>query len=86
MSEEHKKHHIHFFVDGEQYQTEDPTLTPNYIISHYAEGNPATSYLKLIKPKEQSFQGRGEEVIKIHDGYSFQIIILGPTTVSFCKS
>ena len=80
---EKAKKEIHFSVDDEPYVTKDATLTPNYIIKHYAEIDPATCYLVRIKKKEnQSFQDKGEKTITVKEKDRFQIILLAPATVS----
>jgi hypothetical protein len=77
------QHEIHFFVDGEPYETDQRDWTPNEIIKHFGEKDPATHYLVRIEGHQRiSYQGKGEESIKIHDGERFQIVSTGPTPVS----
>lgn len=78
-------HPIEFVLDGERETTEDKTLTPNFIISHFAKKDPATNYLVQIKAngkEKESYQGHGEATIHIHEGMRFHIISTGPTPVS----
>jgi len=78
-------HEIHFKVDGEQFETHERELTPNEIIRRFAEKDPATHYLVQIKGHERiSYQGNGDEPIKLHDDMRFQTISTGPTPVSAC--
>jgi hypothetical protein len=84
MNTEHKKHLTHFKVDGEPYQTEDNTLKPNFIISHFAEMDPANHYLVRIKKgvEKESFKDEGDKDIKIHEGDCFIVVPTGATPVS----
>lgn len=83
------KHHeqeIHFIVDGEEYETTKGKLTPNEIIREFGKRDPSTNYLLEINGNHKvSFQGKGDEEIKMHDGMSFQIVSIGPTPVSDCN-
>lgn len=79
------KHHrvIHFSVDGEPEETIRPVWTPNEIITKFGGKDPKDHYLVEIKGHERiSFEGKGEEPIKLHEGERFQIIATGPTPVS----
>ncbi len=84
--EEALHHHreIHFTVDGEPEETEQRMMTADEIIRVFGRKDPATNYLVRIEGghREESYQNRGNEPIKLHNGMSFQIISLGPTTVS----
>src|SRR6185437_11791314 len=74
---------IHFTVDGEEYETTKRELTPNEIIREFGKKDPASNYLVEIKGHHKiSFQGKGDEKIKMHDGMHFQIVSTGPTPVS----
>ena len=76
-------HEIHFTVDGEPCETHERELTPNQIIRQFAGKDPATHYLVQIEGHRRiSFQGKGDEPIKMHDGMKFQVISTGPTPVS----
>jgi hypothetical protein len=80
----HGHHHeIHFFVDGERHETHHHEMTPNHIIREFAHKDPATHYLVRIEGHHRtSYQGNGEEPIKLHNGERFQVISTGPTPVS----
>jgi len=76
-------HEIHFSVDGERYETRERELTPNEIIRRFAQKDPATHYLVQIEGHRRiSYEGKGDEPIKMHDGMRFQVISTGPTPVS----
>lgn len=76
-------HEIHFFVDGEPHETDQRDWTPNQIIREFGEKDPATHYLVRIEGHDRiSYQGKGDDPIKIHDGERFQIVSTGPTPVS----
>ncbi len=77
-------HEIHFTVDGEPCETKRHEMTPDEIIREYGGKDPATNYLVQIKKggENVSYQGKGGEVIKLHNGMQFQIISTGPTPVS----
>lgn len=80
---EHRHHEVDFTVDGEDYKTTEREMTPNQIIREYGKKDPATNYLVIIQGKhKESFQGRGDEKIKIHEHEAFQIVSTGPTPVS----
>jgi hypothetical protein len=79
------EHHreIHFTVDGEEYETTKRELTPNEIIREFGKKDPATNYLVEIKGDHKiSFQGKGDEEIKMQDCMNFQVVSTGPTPVS----
>ena len=79
----HHPHVIHFTLDGEEQETRDRQLTPNQIISEFGKQDPTTNYLVEIKGTHKvSFQGKGDDEIKLHDGMNFQIISTGPKPVS----
>lgn len=79
----HHHHEIHFFVDGEPYETDQREWTPNEIIKTFGDKDPATHYLVRIEGHHRhSYEGKGNEPIKIHDGEKFQIVSTGPTPVS----
>ena len=80
---EHHHREIRFTVDGEDYETTKRELTPNEIIREFGKKDPATNYLVEIKgDRKISFQGKGDEEIKMHDCMNFQIVSTGPTPVS----
>jgi len=80
-AEEHRE--IHFAVDGEPHKTDKRDLTPDEIIRKYGERDPAKKYLvQIVGGQKESYQGKGEIPIKMHDGMRFQIICVGPMTVS----
>ncbi len=80
----HQQHEIHFTVDGEPEETKRHEMTPNEIIIEYGHKDPATSYLVRIEHghKEESYEGKGNEPIRLHNGMKFQIISIGPMPVS----
>jgi hypothetical protein len=79
----HHHHVIHFSVDGEEFETQQREWTPNAIIKEFGGRDPATNYLVEIKGHhKESFQGKRDIPIKLHDGERFQIISTGPTPVS----
>ncbi len=76
-------HEIQFSVDGEPYETRERELTPNEIIRRFAQKDPATHYLVQIEGHRRiSYEGKGDEPIRMHDGMRFQVISTGPTPVS----
>jgi hypothetical protein len=76
-------HEIHFFVDGERFDTDRRDWTPNEIIKRFGNKDPSTHYLVRIEGHHRhSYEGKGNEAIKIHDGEKFQIVSTGPTPVS----
>lgn len=82
-TEDHKPP-IRIFVDGEEITTTERELTANEIIRNLGKKDPATNYLVEIEGNRKiSFQGKGNEEIKLHDNQHFQIVSTGPTPVSF---
>lgn len=82
---EHARHHgaTKFFVDGEEYKTRQHEYTPNAIIAEFGGLAPASHYLvKIAGGAKESFQGKGDVSIRIHEGERFQIISVGPTPVA----
>ncbi len=78
-------HEIHFTVDGEEYKTRKRELTPNQIISEFGKKDPASNYLVQIRGNHKvSYQGKGDQEIKLHECEAFQIVSTGPTPVSDC--
>lgn len=78
-----RAHEIHFTVDGEPYETTQRELTPNEIVRRFAQKDPATHYLVQIEGHHrESFEGKGDIPIKMHNGMKFQVISVGPTPVS----
>lgn len=77
------RHAIRISVDGEAYETENREMTADEIIRQFGAKDPSTHYLVQIGggPKV-SYQSKGAEVIKLHDGMRFQIMSTGPTPVS----
>lgn len=74
---------ITIYVDGEPFEIEDRRLTPNEIIRRFAEKDPATNYLLQIGSGDPvSYQGKGDEIIKLRNKMRFQVISVGPTPVS----
>ncbi len=74
---------IHFFVDGEPFETHEREWTPNAIIRRFGEKDPATHYLVRIEGHHRhSYEGKGEQPIEIHNDERFQIVSTGPTPVS----
>lgn len=77
------RHEIRFVVDGEPYETDRREWTPNEIIKEFGAKDPATNYLVRIEGHHRdSYQGKGDEPIAIHEGERFQIVSTGPTPVS----
>jgi hypothetical protein len=73
---------ITFTVDGEPVTTTVAELTPNDIL-RLAGIDPATNYLVRVKGREQeSFQGRGNDPIRVHQHEVFVSVSTGPTPTS----
>jgi hypothetical protein len=73
---------ITFTVDGEAVSTADKELTPNQILE-LAGVDPAAAYLVQVKGRHQeSFEGRGDEPIRVHKNDTFVSVSTGPTPTS----
>lgn len=80
---EGEHHEIHFEVDGEPCETTKHELTPNQIIEEFGKKSPADNYLVQITPGHtESYKGKGDIPIRMHDGMRFQIVSTGPKPVS----
>ena len=78
----HKPHVTTFEVDGEPVETTEKTLTPTQILG--LAGVDATNhYLVELKGREQdSYEGRPDEPIHVHEKQKFITVATGPTPVS----
>jgi hypothetical protein len=75
-------HATEFEVDGEPIETTEKTLTANQIMG-LAGVDPTSHYLVELHGREQdSYQGRAEEPIHIHEKEKFITVSTGPTPVS----
>jgi hypothetical protein len=73
---------ITFTVDGEPIITTEASLTPNQILG-LAGVDPATNYLVQVEGRHQvSYQGRGDELIRVHENAVFLSVSTGPTPTS----
>lgn len=76
-------HEIQFTLDGEPEITHDHELTPNFIIREFGKKDPASHYLVQLQGNHrESYEGKGEDPIKLHNNLRLQIISTGPTPVS----
>lgn len=75
-------HPIVYKVDGEPQSTNENQLTANQILSN-AGLDPANHYLVEIKGKHQeSYEGKGNQEIHLHNNMVFVSTYVGPTPVS----
>lgn len=73
---------ITFTVDGEPVTTTEEYLTPNQILG-LAGIDPAANYLVKVDGRHQeSYQGRGDEQIRVHEHEVFVSVSTGPTPTS----
>ncbi len=73
---------ITFTVDGEPVTTAEESLTPNQILG-LAGVDPATNYLVQVEGRHQvSYQGHGDEPIRVHENAVFVSVSTGPTPTS----
>lgn len=73
---------ITFKVDGEPITTTETHLTPNQILS-LAGIDSSTNYLVQIEGRHQvSYQGRGDEPIRVRENAVFVSVSTGPTPTS----
>ncbi len=73
---------VEITVDGRSLTLDDPTTTPNEILT-FVGLDPTTHYLVRIEGRHQhSFEGRGDEQIRVHPGERFVSVSTGPTPVS----
>jgi hypothetical protein len=77
-----KPHVTTFEVDGEPVETSEKSLTPNQIMG-LAEVDSTSHYLVELKGRNQdSYEGRGDEPINVHEKQKFITVATGPTPVS----
>ena len=75
-------HSITFTVDGEPVTTTEDKLTPNQILQ-LARIDSSTHYLEKIDGLEHtSYEGKGDEPIRVHEREVFVSIPTGPTPTS----
>tara|TARA_R110000787_G_scaffold209044_1_gene319103 strand:+ start:5455 stop:6084 length:630 start_codon:yes stop_codon:yes gene_type:complete len=71
------------FIDGELYEAPEKTMTPNEILA-LAGLAVEEHYLVELKGKHQdSFEGKGDQDVHLHEKSKFISVFTGPTTVSF---
>ncbi|MBY5551304.1 hypothetical protein HFO61_31700 [Rhizobium leguminosarum] len=72
-------------VDGELYHPPRRRMTPNEIISAATGQEPSQFYLVRIKRNDEreSYQGKGDDEIRLRDGMNFITVSVGPTPVSY---
>jgi hypothetical protein len=71
-----------YTVDGEPQSTTEHQLTPTQILQN-AKIDPALHYLVLLQgDHRQSYQGRANEAIHMHEHMKFISISTAPTPVS----
>lgn len=71
-----------YHVDDEEQTTQEHTLTPNQILAN-AGFDPSNHYLvELRGATRESYEGRGEEEIHMHQHMRFVSVKTGPTPVS----
>lgn len=72
---------VEILVDDEPTLV-DVNTTPNEILAA-ADLEPATHYLVLLRGRNKiSYEGKGEEPIKVHKGETFVSLSTGPTPTS----
>lgn len=72
---------VEILVDDEPTMVNADT-TPNEILTA-ADLDPATHYLVLLRGRNKiSYEGEGEEAIKVHKGETFVSLSTGPTPTS----
>lgn len=70
-------------LDGHPFTTMDHNLSPNQILTLGHLEPVASYYLVWLHGKEQtSYQGRGDEIIHLHQKQEFISVFSGPTPVS----
>lgn len=74
--------HIEILLDGDPLLLPDKKISPNEILK-IAGLDPTTHYLVRVEKREQiSFQGKGDEPIKVHKGDVFVSLSTEPTPTS----
>lgn len=73
---------LEYSVDDEPQTTEEHVLTPNQILSR-AGLEPSLNYLvELRGATRESYEGRGDEELRMHQHMRFISVKTGPTPVS----
>jgi hypothetical protein len=69
-------------VDGRPFTLDQPETTPNQILE-LAGLDPTAHYLVRVEGRHQeSYEGRGDDPIRVHPGETFVSVSTGPTPVS----
>jgi hypothetical protein len=80
--DEKKPKKVTIVLDDEKLVLPDRDTTPNSIL-RLADLDPSTHYLVEIKGRHQvSYQGKGDEQIRVNDGDTFISLSTGPTPTS----
>jgi hypothetical protein len=73
---------IVFFIDKEQFKTEQPALTVRELLEGFAHENPDETTLVLQKGNELTKFTDLNQSIPLHNGMKFVVFHNGPTPVS----
>ena len=79
---DHRAKAVTIELDSEPLTLPTAEVTPNRILKD-AGLDPATHYLVLVHGRQQdSFQGKGDQPIHVHNKETFISLSTGPTTTS----
>jgi hypothetical protein len=74
--------HVQVKIDGEDALLPSREITPNEILSLLGL-DPASHYLVEVQGRHQnSYQGAGDEIIRVHNNQVFISLSTGPTPTS----
>lgn len=76
------KKHVEIKIDGEEVRLPSREISPNEILSIVGL-DPTSHYLVEVQGRHQnSYQGRGDEIIRVHNNQVFISLSTGPTPTS----
>ncbi len=72
-----------FFIDNEQFKTEESELTVRIILTDYAKEDPAETVLVHRKGNDLTKLEDLDQIIVLENGMKFVVYHTGPTPVSW---
>jgi hypothetical protein len=77
-----KKHEVVFFIDKQQFKSENADLTVRTLLVDFAKEDPTQTILAMKHGNELKKYVNLDEVVHIENGMQFVVLHQTPTTVS----
>lgn len=75
-------HLIHYSVNDEPQETSEHELTPRQILTNAGINADENYLVEIHGQKRESYEGKMDEPIKMHEHQKFVSVFTGPVTVS----